>query len=133
MQIIEPNRPQLIRRQHTLDGEVERVRRPAREDDADGRPLQAARRARVRNDALRVELAAREVEMRGVDNDHRVARENVVEVRRLVLAHEDGRDLRRQPPQHLVARVREAHDSVTRDLVAQPCCCSAAAHFWVAG
>lgn len=120
VEIGETHGPQPVRWKHSLHCKVERMGRTAGQYGPHGLALQATWGTGMGNDALCLELAASEVEMRGVDNNDRIATEDVVKVGWLVFALQDGRDLTRKPPQNLTPRIGQSRYAILRDVVPQP-------------
>src|SRR5450759_4058103 len=74
--------------------------------------LVPARVAAVPRIDLGVELVAADGDLRGVEHDHVIAAVQVGRVGRLVLAHEDAGDPRREPAERLVRRVDDVPASL---------------------
>jgi hypothetical protein len=105
LQLAKHRAAQRVLREHALDGLLDDERRALVEEPIVASLGQAARVAGVAVRDLLGLLAAGEPDAAGVDHDHVVAGVGVGCVDGLVLALEDGGDLRREAPEYHVVGV----------------------------
>src|SRR5687768_1651193 len=94
LELFEHLPPEWILRQHAFDGNLDGALRMRLEKLLERLGLQVADRARVTVVDLVLELAARDADLLGVDDDDEVARIDVRGVNRLVLATQPVRERR---------------------------------------
>src|SRR5688572_16291022 len=107
LELLEHLPPERALRQHAFDGNLDGTLRMRRQELLERLLLHVADRARVAVVDLVLELAARDADLLGVDNDEEVARVDVGRVDWLVLAAQPMRERRRQTAERFALGIDE--------------------------
>ena len=113
VELLDHRSPEAVLRKHAADRLLEHEDRALGHEHVVPGPFDAAGIAGVAVGDLLHLLATRELDLVGVHDDHVVTRVHVGREDRLVLAAQDGRDLRGKTPQYLAAGINHvpaAHD-----------------------
>src|SRR5262245_19418835 len=107
LELLEHLPPERALRQHAFDGNFDGALRMRREELLERLLLQVADGARVAVVDLVLELAARDADLLGVDDDEEIARIDVRRVNGLVLAAQPMRERSRQATERLALGIDE--------------------------